>query len=272
MELCVFNDLGLGGRFQLHFQNGVLLLSPLSWPTQLRNRYYYRIDASHSPSRLVFDELGNIYVETVNGTRIQPQGPTWGNSSLDPKGYYYRATLEFNGVFTQYAHPRSNNAYQGWTIMRFVPDNICTAIFNDNGSSSCGYNSYCSTENNRLYRLIRGTRGYVAPKWFKNIAVTVKVDVCSFGVMLLEIIRCTRSALMVDSGEEEKTILTDWASDCHMEGRIDALVENNEEVLSDNGRLQKWVKIALRCIHEQPEMGTTMGMVMQMLEGFVQVP
>ncbi|KAL2987570.1 hypothetical protein AAZX31_11G036000 [Glycine max] len=33
--------------------------------------------------------------------------------------------------------------------MRFVPDNICTAIFNDNGSSSCGYNSYCSTENNR---------------------------------------------------------------------------------------------------------------------------
>lgn len=149
MELCVFNDLGLGGRFQLHFQNGVLLLSPLSWPTQLRNRYYYRIDASHSPSRLVFDELGNIYVETVNGTRIQPQGPTWGNSSLDPKGYYYRATLEFNGVFTQYAHPRTNNAYQGWTIMRFVPDNICTAIFNDNGSSSCGYNSYCSTENNR---------------------------------------------------------------------------------------------------------------------------
>ena len=77
---------------------------------------------------------------------------------------------------------------------------------------------------------------------------------------------------MVDSGEEEKAILTDWACDCHMEGRIDALVENNEEALSDNGRLQKWVKIALRCIHEQPEMGTTMGMVMQMLEGFVQVP
>ncbi|KAG5061374.1 hypothetical protein JHK87_002403 [Glycine soja] len=61
----------------------------------------HRIDASHSASRLVFDELGNIYVETANGTRIQPQGPTWGYSTLAPKGYYFRATLDFNGVFTQ---------------------------------------------------------------------------------------------------------------------------------------------------------------------------
>ena len=35
---------------------------------------------------------------------------------------------------------------------------------------------------------IRGTKGYVAPEWFRNMPITTKVDVYSYGVMLLEII------------------------------------------------------------------------------------
>jgi hypothetical protein len=50
---------------------------------------------------------------------------------------------------TQYSHPRDTKAKQGWTSMRYVPDNICTAIFNEMGSGTCGYNSYCSMENQR---------------------------------------------------------------------------------------------------------------------------
>ncbi|KAI9076580.1 hypothetical protein K1719_041566 [Acacia pycnantha] len=58
-----------------------------------------------------------------------------------------------------------------------------------------------------------GMRRYVVSKWFKNIPVTAKVDVYSYGVMLLEIIRCKRS-LEVDMDEvvEEEAILTYWAS------------------------------------------------------------
>ncbi|KAF7006075.1 hypothetical protein CFC21_021146 [Triticum aestivum] len=40
---------------------------------------------------------------------------------------------------------------------------------------------------------IRGTRGYVAPEWFKNIGITAKVDVYSFGVILLELVCCRRN-------------------------------------------------------------------------------
>jgi hypothetical protein len=57
-----------------------------------------------------------------------------------------------------------------------------------------------------------------------------------------------------------------------MEGRIDVLVENDQEALEDIGRLEKWIKIAIWCIQEHPEMRPTMRMVMQMLEGVVQVP
>ena len=39
---------------------------------------------------------------------------------------------------------------------------------------------------------IRGTKGYVAPEWFRNTPILVKVDVYSFVVMLLEIICCRR--------------------------------------------------------------------------------
>ncbi|XP_020208023.1 G-type lectin S-receptor-like serine/threonine-protein kinase LECRK3 [Cajanus cajan] len=605
------------GRFQLYFDHGNVLLSPIASQLGYNYNSYYVLNVSGNASQLVFDKSGDIYVDTKNGTRVRPQGQKWFNLTLDPKENYYRATLDFNGVLTQYAHPRNNST--GWTIVRYVPENICNAIFNDYGSGSCGYNSYCSMENDRptckcpygysfvdpinkfggcqpnltigcgadvqarpeeLYEMnlaknfnfplgdyekiqpssqqqcaesclrdcmcavailggntcwkkrlplgngrevevtdkhfvyiktrirgdangelpsapdskkedrakpillgsliaslvvisillvvvaflillkpevkrvvqaaslletnlhwfsyealkeatwgfseelgrgscaivykgklegascnvvavkrldrlaqerekefrtelssigktchknlvrligfcdegthrllvyefmsggtlagvlfgqskpnwnirvgsalgiarglvylheecdpsiihcdikpqnilidehfnvkisdfglakllsdqsrtntmIRGTRGYVAPEWFKNVAVTVKVDVYSFGVMLLEIICCRRSVLKMETGEEEKAILTDWAYDCYLEGRINAMVEKDEEALSDNGRLQRWVKIAIWCIHEQPEMRPTMGMVMQMLEGVIEVP
>ncbi|XP_052725792.1 G-type lectin S-receptor-like serine/threonine-protein kinase LECRK3 [Vigna angularis] len=613
------------GRFQLYFKDGNVLLSPLAWPSLLPYDPYYMLDASGAASTLLFNESGNIYVNTTNGTIIQPQGSQWNISDLDPEVNYYRATLDFTGVFTQYYHPRNNTAQSGWRIMRYVPDNVCNAIGYQYGSGSCGYNSYCSMENQRptckcpygyslldpgnqfggcqpnftlacgadvqtppeeLYEMhasqdfnfpqgdyeriqpysrqecqqfclqdctcamailggdtcwlkrfplgngrqvavtdnhvvyiktrvirdfytgangepspppdlkiehkaklfllgpligslvlnsilfatvalfilkkqkankiskaarspletnlhsftyenlkkatenfqeeigrgsygivykgqleagschviavkrldrlvderekefrtelssigrtchknlvrligfcdeginrilvyefmsngsladilfgkskprwnvrvgfalgiarglvylheeceapiihcdikpqnilideyfnpkisdfglaklllseqsrtttmIRGTRGYVAPEWFKNVAVTVKVDVYSFGVMLLEIICSRRSVLMMEPGEEEKAVLSDWACDCFVEGRIDVLVENDEEALSDYVRLQKWVKIAIWCIHEEPQMRPTMGIVMQMLEGVVEVP
>ncbi|KAF2285382.1 hypothetical protein GH714_003353 [Hevea brasiliensis] len=39
---------------------------------------------------------------------------------------------------------------------------------------------------------MRGTMGYMAPEWLKHAPITAKVDVYSFGVMLLEIICCRR--------------------------------------------------------------------------------
>jgi len=42
--------------------------------------------------------------------------------------------------------------------------------------------------------------------------------------------------------------------------------------LDDIDRLEKWIKIAIWCIQEHPELRPTMRMVMQMLEGLVQIP
>jgi serine/threonine protein kinase len=117
---------------------------------------------------------------------------------------------------------------------------------------------------------IRGTRGYVAPEWFRSKPITVKVDVYSFGVMLLEIISCRRS-VGIETGENDREILTDWAYDCFHRGTLDALVDDDPEATSDMERLEKYVMIALWCIQEDPSLRPTMKKVMLMLEGIVQV-
>jgi hypothetical protein len=125
----------------------------------------------------------------------------------------------------------------------------------------------------RTRTMIRGTRGYVAPEWFKNVPVTAKVDVYSFGVLLLEIICCRRSVVMdLEEGEEERAILTDWAYDCYIGGRIYHLVDNDKVAMDDKERLKKWVEVSMWCIQEEPSKRPTMKMVLEMLEGFLDVP
>ncbi|KAF5204501.1 G-type lectin S-receptor-like serine/threonine-protein kinase LECRK3 [Thalictrum thalictroides] len=54
-------------------------------------------------------------------------------------------------------------------------------------------------------------------------------------------------------------------------GRLDLLVEDDEEVIDDMKRLEKLVMIAIWCIQEEPTLRPTMYKVTQMLEGVVDV-
>ncbi|XP_074321361.1 G-type lectin S-receptor-like serine/threonine-protein kinase LECRK1 isoform X2 [Silene latifolia] len=118
---------------------------------------------------------------------------------------------------------------------------------------------------------VRGTKGYVAPEWFKNKPVSMKVDVYSFGVLLLEIVCCRRCVRMEQSADE-RAILTDWAFDCYQSGMLDSLVNDDMEALNDWPRLERFVKVGLWCIQEDPNLRPTMQRVNQMLDGVAEVP
>ncbi|KAG1346216.1 G-type lectin S-receptor-like serine/threonine-protein kinase LECRK2 [Cocos nucifera] len=126
-------------------------------------------------------------------------------------------------------------------------------------------------EQTRTQTDIRGTKGYVAPEWFKKRAITAKVDVYSFGVMLLEI-ACCRKNIELEFGSDARVILTDWAYDCYSDKRLDILVEHDEEAMSNRRMLERLVAVALWCIQEEPSMRPSMKKVTQMLEGAVEVP
>ena len=126
------------------------------------------------------------------------------------------------------------------------------------------------TNQSKTHTNIKGTKGYVAPEWFRNMPITPKVDVYSYGVMLQDII-CCRKSVDMETIEEEKAILTDWAYDCYREGALGALVEYNVEELDDKGKLERYVMVAIWCIEEDPFLRPTMRRVTQMLEGVVKV-
>ncbi|XP_039137775.1 G-type lectin S-receptor-like serine/threonine-protein kinase LECRK1 [Dioscorea cayenensis subsp. rotundata] len=112
---------------------------------------------------------------------------------------------------------------------------------------------------------IRGTKGYVAPEWFRNVAITTKVDVYSFGVMLLEII-CCRKNLELELNNEDETVLVYWAYDCYKGGRVDILIANDEEAAVDFEDFLRLLMVAIWCIQEDPSQRPTMRRVNQMLD------
>ncbi|KAJ9704013.1 hypothetical protein PVL29_005343 [Vitis rotundifolia] len=114
---------------------------------------------------------------------------------------------------------------------------------------------------------IRGTRGYVAPEWHRKLAVTVKADVYSYGILLLETICCRRN---VDwSLPEEEAILEGWVYHCFEAGELGKLV-GDEEV--DKRQLERMVKVGLWCILDEPSLRPSMNKVLLMLEGTVDIP
>ena len=136
--------------------------------------------------------------------------------------------------------------------------------------SDFGLAKLLKTDQTRTTTGIRGTKGYVAPEWFRNMPVTVKVDVYSFGILFLELICCRRS-FEAEAQDEDQMILADWAYDCFKDRKLELLVENDEEALNEKKRMEKYVMIALWCIQEDPSLRPTMKKVVQMMEGVVEV-
>ncbi|KAM1753134.1 hypothetical protein ACFX12_005760 [Malus domestica] len=117
---------------------------------------------------------------------------------------------------------------------------------------------------------IRGTRGYVSPEWFKNMPITAKVDVYSYGIMLLEIICCRRN-FDKEAKDEDQMVLADWACDCYKQIKLHLLFQNDDEAMGDIKNMEKYVMIAMWCIQEDPSLRPTTKKLTMMLKGAKQV-
>ncbi|CAI0555661.1 unnamed protein product [Linum tenue] len=136
--------------------------------------------------------------------------------------------------------------------------------------SDFGLAKLLKVEQTRTMTAIRGTKGYVAPEWFRNMAITTKVDVYSFGVVLLELV-CCRRGFEMEGYEEEEMVLVDWAHECYGDRMVGRLVEKDEEAMKDLVKVERFVKIGLWCVQEDPCLRPEMKKVVHMLEGAVEV-
>ncbi|XP_051118502.1 G-type lectin S-receptor-like serine/threonine-protein kinase LECRK4 [Andrographis paniculata] len=105
---------------------------------------------SNSGIRLAFSNTAVLSIVRRNGQTTDLKSDSKSPPAI--ANNYYRATLDFYGVFTQYYHPRNlTGGNPGWTIQYSWPDNICTALTRSTGTGAgaCGYNSICRVENSR---------------------------------------------------------------------------------------------------------------------------
>ncbi|KAL5567260.1 hypothetical protein UlMin_030424 [Ulmus minor] len=170
-----------------------------------------------------------------------------------------------SGLF--YLHEECNNQIIHCDIkpQNILLDDSYTARISDFGLAKI-----LMTNQTRTTTGIRGTRGYVAPEWFRNRPVSVKVDVYSYGILLLEIIFC-RKSFEAEVEDESQMVLADWAYDCFKDGKLRELLEDDDDAMEEMKMVENFVMVAIWCIQEDPTLRPTMKKVVQMLEGTIQV-
>ncbi|XP_023874679.1 G-type lectin S-receptor-like serine/threonine-protein kinase LECRK1 [Quercus suber] len=114
---------------------------------------------------------------------------------------------------------------------------------------------------------IEGTSEYSAPEWQKNGLISVKADIYSFGVLLLEIV-CCRHSIEVNVLAADEILISNWVYNCLVAGQLDKLVED-ENV--DVKTLERMVKVGLWCIQDDPALRPPMKNVILMLEGTMSI-
>ncbi|KAL7174678.1 hypothetical protein ACSBR2_033846 [Camellia fascicularis] len=140
------------GRFQFRLlPDGNLVLNPRDIATNFPYDAYY-ISGTYDPSnssnsgyRVIFDDTGFMYILRRNNQRFYITK----SMSFPATEYFHRATLDFDGVFTQYYHLKAFNSSTKWAPIWPKPANICVDIGGGEGSGACGFNSICKLNDNQ---------------------------------------------------------------------------------------------------------------------------
>ncbi|KVH95041.1 Apple-like protein [Cynara cardunculus var. scolymus] len=125
---------------------------------------------------------------------------------------------------------------------------------------------------NSEFTRIRGTKGYMAPEWAHNLPITAKVDVYSYGVVVLELAKGIRvSSIIVHEGEEEVSELmrllkvTRRTIQEENELCLEEIIDPRLEGLFNKQQAKKLVEIGLSCVEEDRNKRPTMDLVVQIL-------
>ncbi|XWS25182.1 hypothetical protein CRYUN_Cryun27aG0047900 [Craigia yunnanensis] len=164
------------------------------------------------------------------------------------------------------------------------PENILLHDHFQAKISDFGLSKLLSPEQSSLFTTMRGTRGYLAPEWLTNSAISEKTDVYSFGMVLLELVSGRKNCSLksqihsIDDtnsggGNSSSSSVMGlvyfplFALEMHEQGRYLELADPRLEGRVTNKEVEKLVRVALCCVHEEPALRPSMGTVVGMLEG-----
>ncbi|KAF4399766.1 hypothetical protein G4B88_022849 [Cannabis sativa] len=137
--------------------------------------------------------------------------------------------------------------------------------------SDFGLAKLMNREQSLVITTLRGTRGYLAPEWLTNYAITEKSDVYSYGMVLLEIISGRKNHDSEDDSSE-KSHFPSYAFKMFEEEKLEEIIDSRLEIDENDQRVNNAIKTALWCIQDEMHIRPTMTKVVQMLEGLSEVP
>ncbi|XP_038708708.1 G-type lectin S-receptor-like serine/threonine-protein kinase At5g24080 isoform X2 [Tripterygium wilfordii] len=130
--------------------------------------------------------------------------------------------------------------------------------------SDFGLAKLMGREHSHVVTMIRGTRGYLAPEWVSNRPITVKADVYSYGMLLLEILGGRRNLDM--TFDEEDFFYPGWAFKAMTSRTPMKVADKRLELAVDEAELMRALMVAFWCIQDEVFMRPSMGEVVKMLE------
>ncbi|XP_022870286.1 G-type lectin S-receptor-like serine/threonine-protein kinase SD2-5 [Olea europaea var. sylvestris] len=136
--------------------------------------------------------------------------------------------------------------------------------------SDFGLAKLMTREQSHVFTTLRGTRGYLAPEWITNYAISEKSDVYSYGMVLLEIIGGRKNYDPAVSSE--KSHFPSYAFKMMEEGKLKEIIDAKLKIDEEDERVSVAIKVALWCIQDDMYLRPSMTKVVQMLERLSPVP
>ncbi|KAM0047221.1 putative protein kinase RLK-Pelle-SD-2b family [Helianthus debilis subsp. tardiflorus] len=135
--------------------------------------------------------------------------------------------------------------------------------------SDFGLSKLIDKSQTEVMTTIKGTPGYIAPEWRSSI-ITEKLDVYSFGIVLLEIV-CGRKVFDRSQPEESWHLLFVFQKGWEQGTLLDMVDKHTEEIYVHNTEAVEMMKLAAWCLQTNFKKRPSMSSVVKVLEGGMNV-
>ncbi|EXB92375.1 G-type lectin S-receptor-like serine/threonine-protein kinase SD2-5 [Morus notabilis] len=135
--------------------------------------------------------------------------------------------------------------------------------------SDFGLSTLIDRDESQVLTTLRGTPGYLAPEW-KELRVTVKVDVYSFGIVLLEIV-CKRRNVESSRSDSSFHLLKLLQKKAEDDQLIDIVEDLDEDMENNREEVERMIRIGAWCLQNDYNRRPFMSTVVKVLEGVMEV-
>ncbi|CDO98553.1 unnamed protein product [Coffea canephora] len=130
-----------------------------------------------------------------------------------------------------------------------------------------GLSKLIEKDQSRVVTRMRGTPGYLAPEWLSS-TITEKVDVYSFGIVILEIL-CGRKNFDSSKIEEDRHLLSIFKRKAEEERLEDMVDRKSGDMLTHVEEAVEMMRIAAWCLQGNFDKRPSMSLVVKALEGLL---